>query len=619
MSASAGVLHRVVYPLDRQDDAAVRSLYVSVDPLQVLAQERSSITLTPDATASWATYFGAIPLGWWSAYTTVSGVRLAFAASGAGIVRVRRSDAAGASVVLADMPFVAGRIAVDVPIGDAEGWAWFEITVGAHALTISDAAWFDASAQGITTDPTVTVCVTTHNREADCVALLDTLSSAQDELASVSKIVVVDQGDRPLAAAPGFDSVRVRHGSRLKVIRQPNLGGSGGFSRGMFEAAALGTDYALLLDDDVRLEPESLMRMLRFSARARQRVIVGAQMLNLAHPTRLHSFGERIDEGSFWWTPVDEDLADIDLARRSIEDLPGFHHVRPVDFNGWWMCLLPVDHIRASGGALPLFIKWDDVEYALRAKAAGLDTVTLPGVAVWHAAWTGKDDGLDWQAYFQLRNRVVTGLLHGARRGGLLWGSLAQDINHAVCQQYGSVAVRTAALREVVDGPSAIRQSVPWILARVRGILEGEMQTIVPAEDLPPAREAGGRVAQPSGAAAYVRRGLQVLARQVVPATGGPGVKVHLTRAEGKWWGVGMFSDATVASATGSGAFVTRRRPGHALLLLARAVTVRLRLWLTWGRMVRRYRSAAHDFSSQESWQSLFAERGVPDASGTAP
>ena len=57
-------------------------------------------------------------------------------------------------------------------------------------------------------------------------------------------------------------------------------------------------------------------------------------------------------------------------------------------------------------------IKWDDVEYGWRATDRGFPTVTLPGAAVWHVPWDGKDDSIDWQAYYHQRNRWLSALLH---------------------------------------------------------------------------------------------------------------------------------------------------------------------------------------------------------------
>ena len=36
----------------------------------------------------------------------------------------------------------------------------------------------------------------------------------------------------------------------------------------------------------------------------------------------------------------------------------------------------------------------------------------MPGTAIWHMAWSDKDDAIDWQAYFHLRNRLVVAALH---------------------------------------------------------------------------------------------------------------------------------------------------------------------------------------------------------------
>ncbi len=55
---------------------------------------------------------------------------------------------------------------------------------------------------------------------------------------------------------------RAALGGKLRIIDQDNLGGSGGFARGMYEAVENGSDYVLLLDDDVVIEPESIIRLV---------------------------------------------------------------------------------------------------------------------------------------------------------------------------------------------------------------------------------------------------------------------------------------------------------------------------------------------------------------------
>jgi len=96
------------------------------------------------------------------------------------------------------------------------------------------------------------------------------------------------------------------------------------------------------------------------------------------------------------------------------------------------------------GLSLPVFIKWDDSEYGLRAKDAGYPTVTFPGAAVWHIPWTDKNDALDWQSYFHQRNRFIAALLHSPydRGGRMVRESLNHQIKHLVCMQYSTVELR---------------------------------------------------------------------------------------------------------------------------------------------------------------------------------
>ena len=123
----------------------------------------------------------------------------------------------------------------------------------------------------------------------------------------------------------------------------------------------------------------------------------------------------------WFWGPAPQTNHGHDFAQRSLRSTTWLHRRVDVDYNGWWMCLIPTRVIREIGLSLPMFIKWDDAEFGLRAGEAGYPTVTLPGVAVWHVPWTEKDDTLDWQAYFHERNRLVVGpaaLAVRARRAG---------------------------------------------------------------------------------------------------------------------------------------------------------------------------------------------------------
>ncbi|MGK3953398.1 glycosyltransferase [Microbacterium sp. I2] len=593
-------VQRILFPQPGDDDA--RSLYVRAEPGTV-SWDRSSLTIAGGATASLSTYFGAFPAGHWRTHTGVEHVTVVAEFDRPATVRVCAADDRVGRRVLATVT-ADGAFSWDLAISDGT-WFWLEIDAGREGTTLREAAWLAREAPSAT----ATVCITTHNHGADCVGVLERLAADESVAEQVVRIIVVDQGDRPVRAAPGFAEVAVVLGERLTLVEQPNLGGSGGFSRGIVESLEEDASHVLLLDDDVLLEPESLRRMLAFAARASGECIVGAQMLSLTDRTLLHSVGERIEPRGFWWTSVDPALAPVDVVAATLEDTPGLRVVHDVDFNGWWMCLVPLALVRRVGASLPLFIKWDDAEFGLRAAADGVPTVTLPGAAIWHMPWTGKDDGLDWQAYYQLRNRLVTALIHSPshRGGGVLSSSFAQDVNHLLCLQYGSAAARRVALRDVLRGPAHLPHTIARRTADMRALMERAGQTIVPHTALPGDR---GQLPPPppSGRLETARRLAHVVAHQLRGARTAHGepVDLALARSEGKWWALGLVDSATVESATGKGAFIARRDRRRFTRLLWDTLSLRARLWVRWPRLARAYRAAAPGLASPAAWRRLF-------------
>ncbi len=92
----------------------------------------------------------------------------------------------------------------------------------------------------------IAVGIPTFNRPADCVNALHALTSDPlvDEV--IGTVIVVDQGTDKAVDHPGFADAAAALGDRLSIHDQPNLGGSGGYSRVMLEA---------LKNTDLRADP----------------------------------------------------------------------------------------------------------------------------------------------------------------------------------------------------------------------------------------------------------------------------------------------------------------------------------------------------------------------------
>ncbi|MHA0112039.1 hypothetical protein ACXYUI_34045, partial [Klebsiella pneumoniae] len=72
----------------------------------------------------------------------------------------------------------------------------------------------------------------------DCLTTLLTLCGDDEATEAIERVIVVDQGTDLVCELDGFAAVEESPGERLSYIRQPNLGGAGGFTRGMYEILA---------------------------------------------------------------------------------------------------------------------------------------------------------------------------------------------------------------------------------------------------------------------------------------------------------------------------------------------------------------------------------------------
>ncbi|MCA5892757.1 glycosyltransferase [Isoptericola sp. NEAU-Y5] len=599
-----------------------RALCVEDGPAVV---DDGRVLVPAGGTQGFATYFNAFPASYWVRWAGVATVRLELESTGPGTVRLVRSDARGVAAVVATSALAGtGATVLEAAVAGAGdgGWLWFEIEAADADVVVAGAQWLVDVAPRRSGE--VFLSITTMDKPEFCVATLRRLAASEALRAAVGTVLVVDQGSRRVVDHPGFDEVAAALGTQLRIVEQDNLGGSGGFTRGMLEALDRdGADAVLILDDDVEVEPEALLRAVRFHQAARTPVVVGGHMLDLHRPTVLNSFSEVVHERGFQWGPPRMEQQWHDLGAGPLRSTPWLHERGESDFNGWWMCLLPTTVLRDIGLSQPMFLKWDDAELGLRARDAGHPTVTLPGAALWHVAWTDKDDTVEWQAYLHVRNRVLAALLHARRpRGGLLLPSLlATDLKLLLSMRYYAVDLHLRALREILDGPGDLHAGLAGLVPELRahGAAFAETTTYRAGDapfDAAAARPwTGGERPKPAGAGALAGLALRGLARHLRPAGRGarPGAgssakpRHALRREQATWWELPHHDSVLVLGADGASGVWLRRRPRTFFRLAAASVVAHLRLAVRWTAVSARWREAAPELAAPETWRATFA------------
>jgi len=571
---------------------------------------------------SLGSYFNAFPASYWRRWTTINGVRLTVTTAGQGDMIVYRSNARGL-VQAVDSRRVdsAGTVTFDLGFDHFidGGWYWFDLVSRSDDFALVSAEW-QAPPSTPTPAPSgaLTISITTLNRTDYCLELLATLATDSDVLAGTDQVIVVDQGTEKIQEQARFAEVEAALGGRLRVIEQVNAGGSGGFSRGMIETLTAGTsEYVMLLDDDVVIEPESIRRALTFARFCASPTIVGGHMFDMYDKTKLHAFAETVDTWTFMWGPITPSRHDFTSS--NLRQTTWMHQRIDVGYNGWWMSLIPVKVIREIGLSLPVFIKWDDAEYSLRASDHGFPTVSLPGAAIWHVSWVDKDDSRDWQAFYHARNRLVAALLHSPhRRGGRLpISNLAQDVRYLLTMDYYTVALRQLAYESVLAGPGVLHAELtsrlPQIRAMAASYRESKLvRTLSQFDRFPSTTYIDGNDERPRGRAVYkflarnfLRHGLK---RPNDTSEDRP--DVHLP-SSAPWWIVPGFDSVAVTNAEGSGVTWHIRDRARFRNLLWASLTNHLRYRNGWGRLSREYRRDLKRLTSPSAWKATLGLDGT--------
>jgi GT2 family glycosyltransferase len=376
-------------------------------------------------------FLNAFYLRYWRELTDLQTLCLRLDVSGRGSLRVRHRHPDGRESLVREVT-VAGprrRLSIEIPPPDPAADGVLQLCCD-DEVVVHDGAWatFDPPRQEVR----LAIVICSFN-QPDAV-----LANLQRVAGTGGRVIVVHQGDGELIAPDG-----------VELVRQGNYGGSGGFTRGILAALDGGATHVLLLDDDIRVDPELPARLESLLAQLVRPATIGGQMLDSSMPTVLAASHETVDLRRL---SLCNPMRDTDLSG---PDAPAaFARWNQSDYNGWWCCCIPAETLRASL-PLPMFVRHDDVEYGLRTTRLGPGVVTMPGIFVWHEPFAAKTK--PWYAYYDRRNMLIVGALHGAASGPRLARLFLVDCRDALtAHRYDICWAVCRAAGDFLRGPAVV-------------------------------------------------------------------------------------------------------------------------------------------------------------------
>lgn len=440
----------------------------------------SKVEMYEGSRLSFNSYFNSFYESYWLEHTNVDIVTLQIQVKGSGKILVYRDSQTHGCYEIASIDFDhanAKNIKIEINakglLPDV-GRVFFDVISNEEPRVQSDSQKTHVSSKKNVvlsecgffinkfTHKKLSVGICTFNRENFLYDNLYRLVEYKKEFSAIEKVFVVNQGNELLN--PKLLSLLEKERDFITVISQGNMGGTGGFTRSLYESIKTNqTDFHLMMDDDVIIDPSVIETAYNFACNAKKPIAVGGQMLDLLRPNILHEYGGRVDKNGY----IKPQLNGINLAH--IPELSRFNEPHSIDFNAWWFCMLPIAEVKQINLPAPIFIRGDDQEYGYRLKEQGTETVGLPGVALWHEPFYVKVGG--WQTYYDFRNRMILSSSYDSLKEESANRLFLRITNLLLCHDYQRVYLVLQAIKDFSKGSQLfLDESSEEIHARISAL-----------------------------------------------------------------------------------------------------------------------------------------------------
>lgn len=374
-----------------------KELYFRFNEHVDLDMNKSTFSLRKKGKLITDTYFNSISVGKWKRHTNVSDLNLTIRLKGKVKITWFLHRAYFSGRILAEN-YISNNEFNDIVIplsfwSDLEdGMLVFEV----EALDDSEISDFY---YWTNTEPTnnvkLGIVITHFNRQKYVLPALERLKSQLLDLPEFKdkvSLFVVDNSQN----LPEIDNVT--------IIPNENLGGAGGFSRGLLNLKE-NTDctHCLFMDDDASCEVDGIKRTIALLTFAKNKdLAIGGAMIREETMYLQYENGARFDG------LLRPNKANLDL--RKIENCLINEFEEKIDFCGWWYFAFPLSKVKHL--AFPFFVRGDDIGFGLAHK---FNIITLNGICSWQGDFALKHS--PFTAYLDNRHQIMQHFHHCSQNG----------------------------------------------------------------------------------------------------------------------------------------------------------------------------------------------------------
>ena len=565
----------------------------------------AALRLPPGARAGFDTWANLFNAGLWAAHGPLAGLALRLSGTGTVTLHVRHATgtATGRTLVRTDVALTAAGTAV--PLDATDGLLLWSLETRDGAVLLEAA---------FTADPLprapvrLALVVTTFRREAAVratAARIAAVLDADDAVSGSGAGAGSGTGSGALAGAHLFvvdngQSVALPAHPRLTLIPNRNLGGAGGFARGLAAARdAGGFSHVLFMDDDAACPMTNLTRTAAFLHHATDpaTALAGA-MVSARRPWHLWENGavfDRLPRSRFSGTDLRDAGAVVAMELATPAPPP------EGSYGAWWYFAFPLAAV--THDPYPFFVRGDDVWFGLSNR---FRIATLNGVMSLQDDFAAKASPVS--LYLDLRFLMVVNMIRPGRAMGLA-GCLAlawRQVLHSISRMhYDTAAAQLLALADLLGGPAHFVTHITMAdrRARIAALTGAERWGPCPAV-LPPAWD------DPAIGRGRARAMRATLNGHLLPGFARRGRAVTVPLADRGGLAATRGAARAVFLDDGDGGDVRAYEVTHdkarALRLVLRGLWLSLRWVLAWPRLRRAFRASRTALTRPAFWAAQF-------------
>lgn len=236
----------------------------------------------------------------------------------------------------------------------------------------------------------IAVVICNYNGKEYIIRCIDSLIKQKKQKAD---IYVVDNA----SCDDSVDVIKQAYGDGVYIyINSENLGGSGGFGRGIRESIKKDYKYIMLMDNDAVADDNVIDSMYDYLEENQNVGMVGAKIMQLDNVNKIMDYAptlnfDKFDNECCWYDKEDSEEANI---------------ARECDFIAATCAMVRTEVLKKVGGMdEEHFIYYDDIEMSYRIKLAGYKLISMGYVKAWHKSNVNQIPKNTFARYYFTRNR----------------------------------------------------------------------------------------------------------------------------------------------------------------------------------------------------------------------